>query len=49
MRGLDAEDTLRLATACGAANCMAPLPGQIQASEVNRLAPMAPIIEYDRL
>ncbi|MGH9754458.1 MAG: 1-phosphofructokinase family hexose kinase [Blastocatellia bacterium] len=47
MRGLDAEDTLRLATACGAANCMAPLPGRIQASEVDRLALMAPINNED--
>jgi 1-phosphofructokinase family hexose kinase len=49
IRGLGAEDTLRLATACGAANCMAPLPGRIRASEVDRLALTAPIIEYDRL
>jgi 1-phosphofructokinase family hexose kinase len=48
-RGLNAEETLRLATACGAANCMAALPGRIHASEVDRLTPMVIINELDRL
>lgn len=37
VRGLNATETLRLATACGAANCLAALPGQIEATEVERL------------
>ena len=32
-----AEDSLKLATACGAANCLAELPGQLNAKEVERL------------
>ena len=38
-RGLSAVETLRLATACGAANCHAALPGQIDSEEVARLLP----------
>jgi 1-phosphofructokinase family hexose kinase len=47
-RGLNVEETLRLATACGAANCLAELPGQIHASEVDRLTPLVTINELDR-
>ena len=36
-RGLTDEETLRLATACGAANCLAEAPGKIDRSEVSRL------------
>ena len=35
--GLEAEDSLKLAAACGAANCLADLPGQLSGSEVRRL------------
>ena len=37
-RGLSDEETLRLATACGSANCIAEAPGRINASDVHRLA-----------
>lgn len=36
-KGLGAEDSLKLAAACGAANCLADLPGQVSSSEVQRL------------
>jgi 1-phosphofructokinase family hexose kinase len=36
-RRLDTMDTLRLAVACGAANCLAPGPGRIDASHVQVL------------
>ncbi len=42
-RGLSAAETLRLATACGAANCRAALPGQIDEEEVARLLPQITI------
>ena len=34
---LGADDSLKLAVACGAANCLADLPGQLSASEVQRM------------
>ena len=37
-RGLSDEETLRLATACGSANCLAEAPGRVDAREVSRLA-----------
>jgi 1-phosphofructokinase family hexose kinase len=37
-RGLSDEETLRLATACGSANCNADAPGRLNASDVQRLA-----------
>jgi 1-phosphofructokinase family hexose kinase len=37
-RGLSDEDTLRLATACGSANCLADAPGRIDCDDVSRLA-----------
>jgi len=40
-RGLNEEETLRLAVACGAANCLADAPGRIDAHEVFRLAQQA--------
>ena len=43
IRGLGAEDTVCLAVACGAANCLAPLPGQIDAADVDRLTPRVEI------
>ena len=36
-RGLSDEETLRLATACGSANCKAEAPGRVDASDVRRL------------
>jgi 1-phosphofructokinase family hexose kinase len=38
-RGLCAEETLQLAVACGAANCLAAAPGMINPEDVNRIAP----------
>jgi 1-phosphofructokinase family hexose kinase len=35
--GLEAEESIRLATACGTANCMAELPGQLKIDDVSRL------------
>jgi len=46
-RGMSDAETLRLAVACGAANCLASLPGQIQAAEVERLAPLVSIRELE--
>ena len=37
-RGLSDEETLRLATACGSANCMAEAPGRVDVAVVQRLA-----------
>ena len=37
-RGLSDEETLRLATACGSANCLADAPGRVDPREVSRLA-----------
>jgi 1-phosphofructokinase family hexose kinase len=37
-RGLNDEETLRLATACGSANCLADAPGRVDSSDVSRLA-----------
>jgi len=37
-RGLADEDALSLAVACGAANCLAKAPGQIDCEDVFRLA-----------
>ncbi len=37
-RGLSDEETLRLATACGSANCLAEAPGRVNQRDVVRLA-----------
>jgi len=37
-RGLSDEETLRLATACGSANCLANVPGRVDVRDVQRLA-----------
>ena len=37
-RGLSDEETLRLATACGSANCLADAPGKVDRDDVSRLA-----------
>lgn len=42
-RGLNISETLRLATACGTANCLADLPGQIRREEVEKLLPLIEI------
>lgn len=42
-RGLSEIQTLRLATACGAANCLAKLPGQISSENVEQLIPLVSI------
>ena len=43
MRKMSNEETIRLAIACGAANCLAKLPGQIDVKDVNRLMPLVMI------
>jgi 1-phosphofructokinase family hexose kinase len=42
-RGLEGEEVLRFATACGAANCLADAPGMIAPLEVARIAPQASV------
>ena len=42
-RGLGACDALKLAAACGAANCLAELPGQLNVGEVRRLESLVQI------
>ncbi|MFZ1972994.1 MAG: 1-phosphofructokinase family hexose kinase [Candidatus Acidiferrales bacterium] len=42
-RGLGGEEALRLAAACGAANCVAPAPGRIELATVQALAPQIEI------
>jgi 1-phosphofructokinase family hexose kinase len=37
-RGVQGEDAIRLATACGAANCLAKAPGHVSLRDVKRLA-----------
>ena len=37
-RGLSDEETVRLATACGSANCMADTPGRVDVRDVQQLA-----------
>jgi len=38
-KGLDGEATIRLATACGAANCLAEIPGRVSFRDVKSLMP----------
>ncbi|MGC2704577.1 MAG: PfkB family carbohydrate kinase, partial [Candidatus Acidiferrales bacterium] len=38
-QGIGGEDALRLATACGAANCVALAPGRIELATVQALVP----------
>lgn len=42
-RGLGDEETLRLATACGSANCLADAPGRIDERDVLRFAQQIPV------
>ncbi len=46
-RDLDAMETLRLGVACGTANCLAKLPGQIRRSDVEALLPKISINEIE--
>jgi 1-phosphofructokinase family hexose kinase len=39
IQGIGGEQALRLAAACGAANCMAPAPGRIELATVHALRP----------
>jgi 1-phosphofructokinase family hexose kinase len=43
-KGLGVFDSLKLAVACGAANCLAELPGQLSAGEVQRLGRLVKIV-----
>jgi len=47
-RGLNEEESLRLAVACGAANCLAKLPGQIKPEDVGRLRDLVSLKKIDR-
>ena len=42
-QGIAGEEALRLATACGAANCVAPAPGRIELATVRALLPQIEI------
>ncbi|HKU14179.1 MAG TPA: 1-phosphofructokinase family hexose kinase [Steroidobacteraceae bacterium] len=46
-RGLDIEEGLRLAVACGAANCRAGSPGMIDPREVERILPEVRLAPLD--
>jgi 1-phosphofructokinase family hexose kinase len=46
VQGISGEEALRLATACGAANCVAAAPGRIELTTVRALIPQ---IEIERL
>jgi 1-phosphofructokinase family hexose kinase len=46
IQGLAGEEALRLAAACGAANCVAPAPGKIELTTVRELMPQ---IEIEQL
>jgi 1-phosphofructokinase family hexose kinase len=46
MRGLDSAECLRLAIACGTANCLADSPGVISSDDVDRLAREVEIREW---
>ena len=43
VQGFTGEETLRLAAACGAANCLAPAPGRIELATVRGLLPQIEI------
>ena len=46
-QGNAGEEALRLATACGAANCVAPAPGRIELASVHALLPQIEIQQID--
>jgi 1-phosphofructokinase family hexose kinase len=43
IQGIAGEEALRLAAACGAANCLAPAPGRIELATVRALMPQIEI------
>ena len=45
-QGIAGEEALRMAAACGAANCVAPAPGRIELATVRALIPQ---VEIQRL
>jgi 1-phosphofructokinase family hexose kinase len=47
-RGLSDEETLRLATACGSANCLADAPGRVDRNDVSRLFEQIQVRRIDR-
>jgi 1-phosphofructokinase family hexose kinase len=46
-RGLGDQETLRLATACGSANCLAEAPGRVNQRDVSRLAGEIRVVRYE--
>ena len=46
-RGLKGAEAARFAAACGAANCLAPIPGAIQQKDVDALLPQVEITTLD--
>jgi 1-phosphofructokinase family hexose kinase len=46
-QGIAGEEALRLAAACGAANCVAPAPGRIELATVRALLPQIEIQQID--
>jgi 1-phosphofructokinase family hexose kinase len=46
-QGIAGEEALRLAAACGAANCVAPAPGRIELATVHALLPQIEIQQID--
>jgi len=46
-RGLAGDDAIRLAAACGAANCLAQAPGKVRARDVKMLAPRVCVERLD--
>jgi 1-phosphofructokinase family hexose kinase len=47
IQGVAGEEALRLAAACGAANCVAPAPGRIELASVRALLPQIEIQQID--
>jgi len=47
VQGITGEEALRLAAACGAANCVAPAPGRIELATVSGLLPQIEIQQID--
>ena len=48
-RGLSGPEVVRLAAACGTANCLADAPGMLDAREVGRLVPQASVETFEGL
>jgi tagatose 6-phosphate kinase len=47
LRGASGEEAIRLAAACGAANCLAFAPGRIERSKVLELLPQIEVRELN--